>query len=384
MSKYNYKKEDVLKQMIPNTKYANHIDIKWLKQLFDFQTPTGNKQAQANYFDFIKEHFIDYYNIKCDIVKDHYGNIYITKGNSTNYQCVVSHIDTVHDFDENFKSVQAGDYIIGVSKGEQCGLGADPKCGVYILLELLIRTDDIKCVLFLDEEIGMCGSRKANMKFFRDCSFVMQFDRRSYSNDVIEHTNGIQTLNEEFKTLIYPIMLDFNYDFNYGTATDIGQLKNNDLKINAMNISNGSVDEHMDNEKCSIPHLLNALNFGIDIIQRLKNVNIPFINEKKVFIDKIKPSKNNDGYYLDGAWKQPALSLDNDWEFDQASSLERENEDVSVIVDKYMKEVLDDGCCDYCEMYDVIMDIDDITKKCFHCGIEYDMSNFTKHKKINS
>ncbi len=66
-------------------------------------------------------------------------------------------------------------------------------------------------------------------------------------------------------------MKEYDYDFNYGSCTDVGELTNRGVGINTLNISNGSIDEHMDNERCSLPHILNALNFGIDVINTLGN-----------------------------------------------------------------------------------------------------------------
>lgn len=275
-----------IKNVIPNTTYIKEVGTKFLCQLFDFQTPTGNKKQQFAYLDWIVKNFIEKNNIDCIIERDEYGGMYITKGNANIYPCVISHIDTVHYYDKHMKSYVCGDYIIAMSEGEQCGLGADPKNGVYILLQLLLHFDNIKCVLFLDEEQGGKNSNVANMTFFEDCSFVMQFDRRSYTTDVIEHSNGIQVLSEEFKKMIFPSMKEYGYSFNDGTFTDVGVLTNKGIGINTFNVSNGSFNEHYENETCGINHLLNALNFGIDIIQNYGDVRYEFL-PKKEFANKM-------------------------------------------------------------------------------------------------
>jgi hypothetical protein len=107
------------------------------------------------------------------------------------------------------------------------------------------------------------------MTFFKNCSFVIQLDRRSFTTDIIEYTNGCQVLSEDFKKAVTPICQRYGYKFNKGTSTDVGELVWNNIGICAFNFSNGSFNEHRDYETCSIPHLLNAINAGYEIIKEL-------------------------------------------------------------------------------------------------------------------
>jgi len=340
--------DETINDIVPNTKYVSKVDTKLLLDLFDFQTPTKNNRLQQEYFEWINTNFIKKNKIKCVIDYDKYGNIYITKGKTDIYPCVVSHLDTVHDFDKNFKSYQCGNFVIGMSKGYQCGLGADPKAGLYILLQLLLATDNIKCVLFLNEECGYKGSSNANMDFFKDCSFLMQFDRNSFENDIIEHTNGSQVLSEEFKSEMYPLMRDFHYEFNYGTGTDIGQLRNNGLTINSMNISNGSFNEHCSNETCSINHMLNALNFGFEMIKVLGKTQYTFLIPNKL-TNLTKFSKT-------------IYPFEDDYTLNHFENriYEATNEDLLY---------LDYDCCPECFMSDTIIHNEDYCE-CVACGIQ--------------
>ena len=43
------------------------------------------------------------------------------------------------------------------------------------------------------------------MDFFKDCSFVCQLDRRSFTTDIIENTNAVQVLSDEFKMLYFQL-----------------------------------------------------------------------------------------------------------------------------------------------------------------------------------
>jgi tripeptide aminopeptidase len=262
---YNYK--EIIPHINPVTPYFKRVDKLLLINLMKFQTPTRDGKSQDKFLTYIEQWGRS--NIK-DLIfeRDTFGNLYITKGVSDLYPAVVSHVDIVHSYNKNLKIVDAGNLIIGLdmSTGEQHGIGADPKNGVYFALEMLRTLDKVKIVLYKMEEQGCIGSSASDISFFQDCSFIVQLDRRSFTNDIIEYTNGIQVLSEEFKNAVAPIGKKYDYKFNRGTCTDVGTLVQKGVGICAFNFSNGSINEHMDNEVCSIPHLLNALNGAYDII----------------------------------------------------------------------------------------------------------------------
>jgi hypothetical protein len=362
-------KEELIPKIIPNTKYIKEIDIPLLLNLFDFQTPTQDEESQIRYFNYIVDIFIDKYNIDCIVDQDEYGNIYLTKGDADFYPCVVSHLDVVHSFDANFKTYRCDDFIIGLSNGKQCGMGADPKAGLYILLQLLLKFDNIKCVLFLNEEQSCLGSKEADMNFFKNCSYVLQFDRRSFTSDVIEHTNGIQVLSEDFKELLHPIMNDYGYNFNYGTCTDAGQLTQNGININTMNVSNGSFSEHCDNEVCSISHLLNALNFGIDILSTIEN---------KQYVFKKQEIQNSGEFYR--GWR-------NETYYNVPESINTgigKNEGFCKEVTKEEVEWINEQICPECCMQDTLTTISESDVYCNYCGVEYFIPNELIKKKQNN
>ena len=232
-----------------------------------FQTPTRDAIRQAKFMAFILN-WLRQNKIKFTFKYDTVGNLYITKGSSPIFPCVVSHVDTVHDYNKDMTVANTDTLIFGIDQvtGEQIGIGADPKNGVYFALQMLKYVKNIKVVLFIDEESGCLGSKEADLTFFSDCSFVCQLDRRSFSTDIIEYTNGIQVLSEEFKQAVELTCIDYGYDFNHGTSTDVGELVWNGLGICAFNFSNGSFNEHCSYETCNIPHLLNAVNAAYEII----------------------------------------------------------------------------------------------------------------------
>lgn len=266
-----YKRQiKLIPHISPNKKYFKEVDVELLKSLFLFQTPSRDAIRQASFMAYLLN-WLRQNNIKFKFKYDNVGNLYITKGTSKIYPAIVSHVDTVHSYNRDMTVCNTKNLILGVDNltGEQCGIGADPKNGVYFALQMLKKLDTCKVVFFVDEECGCVGSGQADLTFFSDCSLICQLDRRSFTTDIIEHTNGIQVLSQEFKDAVDPILQDYGYDFNYGTSTDVGALVKNGVGICAFNFSNGSFNEHCDYEVCSIPHLLNAVNGAYAIILNL-------------------------------------------------------------------------------------------------------------------
>jgi len=57
--------------------------------------------------------------------EDEHGNIYVTKGKSDLYPCMVSHLDQVHKYNANKTIVQNGDYLLAFDGARQIGTGGD-------------------------------------------------------------------------------------------------------------------------------------------------------------------------------------------------------------------------------------------------------------------
>lgn len=140
---------------------------------------------------------------RIEVKQDAKGNLYLTKGCSSLYPCLCSHLDTVHRkhvpyIDSlKFLPVKFGYdndrlYIDGM------GIGADCKCGVAICLSVMKNTrKPCKCVLFVEEEIGMLGSRELDVSFFDDVSYVLSWD--SPGGDRATRTSsGVLMFTDEF------------------------------------------------------------------------------------------------------------------------------------------------------------------------------------------
>lgn len=197
------------------------------------------------------------------------GNIYITKGKTGNYPCVVAHMDTVHSIAEDLTLLKMHGNYTGFNRVTmtQTGIGGDDKVGIFIALEALIKFDNIKIVFFRDEEVGCCGSYQANMNFFKDCSFVLQCDRKGNS-DFITKASGTELSSKDFRKQLSPIIKRYGYKYENGLMTDVMALKEEGLNVACANISCGYYNPHCDNEYVNIADVVNCMTMVFEIIEK--------------------------------------------------------------------------------------------------------------------
>ena len=207
-------------------------------------------------------------------VTDKAGNIYATKGVAASYPCIIAHTDEVHSFREKgYDVVQAvskdKNIIFGFNhlKRSHCGTGADDKNGLWICLKCLEEFDAIKCVFFVGEEIGCHGSSRADMKFFDDCRFVVQCDRKGNS-DMVTFYSGSVLCSDDF--LLDTAPDKFGYKQSEGLITDVITLKHKGLKISGINLSCGYYLPHSPHEFTCVEDLMNCYRFVQHIIRNCK------------------------------------------------------------------------------------------------------------------
>ena len=192
-----------------------------LKTLYSIYSPsTGEKKMRR----FIKRWI--YNNIpEAEVTTDAKGNIYVAKGNSNSFPCIVSHLDQVQKtHSKDFVCIESEDVIFGYSpkNHRQEGLGADDKNGIWIALKALLKYPVMKAAFFVEEEIGCRGSAQANIAFFTDCRFVIQCDRRG-NNDLITSISFTELCSKEFiEATGYE---NFGYKPEDGMMTDVLELK---------------------------------------------------------------------------------------------------------------------------------------------------------------
>ena len=228
-----------------------------LKKLYTIHSMSGREKKMKRFIrKWISENLPE-----AVVTNDKTGNLYITKGESSSYPCIVAHLDQVQNsHSRDFVALEAGDIIIGYSSKSrsQQGLGADDKNGIWVCLKCLLKYDAIKVALFVSEEVGCVGSSGANMKFFNDVRFVLQCDRRG-AHDLITDASWVELCSKEFVNAIQPQL--FGYKETSGLMTDVMTLKENGLGVSCVNISCGYYEPHTDTEFTSISDLNNCLAF---------------------------------------------------------------------------------------------------------------------------
>lgn len=207
--------------------------------------------------------------LKLSYREDKIGNLYVQKGEGPVFPCLCAHMDEVHSYRSDYRVEFEGDFIRGYSGEMRCGIGADDKNGIWVLLKCLAARDipDLKCAFFVQEECGCQGSRAADMSFFRNCRFTIQVDRR-FANQFITMNMGIPLCSGEFPEQLP--LAKFGYAPAIGGHTDVCHLKLQGLAVCAANVSCGYYYPHSDMEETNIPDLQNCLALVREIILTCK------------------------------------------------------------------------------------------------------------------
>lgn len=219
------------------------LDWRLLKKLYSIHSPSGKEDKMIA---FLVSYLKSLPGVK--LGKDNFGNLYAVKGESETYPCIVAHLDQVQrNHPRDFRAIETRDIIFGYSAKEHsiCGLGADDKNGIIICLEAIKKYDCMKVVFFKEEETGCHGSSRAEMKFFDDCRYVIQCDRRGNS-DLITNIGCSDLCSEKFIQDIDPEK--WGYKEETGMMTDVEALKERGLSVSAINMSCGYYNPHTDEE----------------------------------------------------------------------------------------------------------------------------------------
>jgi hypothetical protein len=201
-------------------------------------------------------------------VMDEWGNIYVQKGLAVDYPCVVAHMDEVHTKrSKGFETIPVKDeIIIGYDKilRDYHGIGADDKNGIWVCLRALEEFDTLKVAFFTEEETGGTGSMNCNLKFFSNCRFVLQCDRKGNSDFITD----IYCTDLCSKRFIKDVALKaYGYKEESGMFTDVYNLKSRKLNISVCNISCGYYNPHTKTEFTNIEDLYKCYNFVSHIIR---------------------------------------------------------------------------------------------------------------------
>lgn len=244
------------------------MNIPLLKKLYSIYSPSGKEQSMIRFLCSYIKTLPGYISVS----QDRHGNLYVIKGKSETYPCLVSHIDQVahSNHSKDFKAIETKEIIFGYSPGRKRfeNLGADDKNGVFICLECLKKQDVLKVVFFREEETGCIGSTHAHMSFFSDVRFVVQPDRKGNSDLItnIYYSELCSELcSEQFIEAIDPER--WGYKESSGSMTDVLVLKQNGLGTSCINLSCGYYNAHSDEEITVKKDLLKCLRFVEHIIE---------------------------------------------------------------------------------------------------------------------
>ena len=211
--------------------------------------------------------------IGADVRQDKQGNLYVTKGVSSTYPCIVAHMDSVHKIGSDLSIIEHNGVLTGFNYNtmQQSGIGGDDKVGIYIALRCLEDYKAIKLAFFVDEERGCIGSGGADMTFFEDCRFVLQADRRG-KTDFVVNASGTKLSSKKFKKSVLPLLKERGYAFSDGMMTDVMQLKQNGLKVSCANVSCGYYRPHSADEYVVVRDVENCLDLFKAIIDNMTEV----------------------------------------------------------------------------------------------------------------
>ena len=276
-----------------------YLDVKELYETMQVPSYSRYEFRMAAYIImWARKNGIDYHT-------DKKGNVYLTKGTLAEgefYPCVTSHMDTVQEKAKPYalagaelplrtrrvKSTTSDEVRHEIFVDGQ-GIGADDKLGVYISLQLMKKTDKIKAAFFVEEEIGMQGSKELEKEFFDDVAYVIGWD----SPDIIRgawNCSGTQLFSKDFyEKHLRDIIKDWGFkdsDLHREPFTDVIQIREK-TGITCMNFGNGGYSAHSSTEYLVIEHVDHAVGMGIDIINRLGN--------KEQFKDTKQYSKTANG-----------------------------------------------------------------------------------------
>jgi len=282
------------------------------------------------------------------------GNIYITRGKSDTYPCIVAHMDTVHDIVEDLTPVEFDGNITGFNTitMEQTGIGGDDKVGIYIALQCLSKFDNIKVAFFRDEEVGCVGSYDAEMSFFSDCRFVLQCDRRGNS-DFVTTASGVDLSSKAFQDDILPIISSYGYKFAHGAMTDVMALKENGIKCSVANMSCGYYNPHMPTEYVNV--------FDVEVCLEMCRTIISYCTD--TYKHKYKPKyampvatsykypKQQTKSFFDWATPKSSAPLWTDDYPDVPTPKEEDNYCIECWAAEATKGAISDNLCDRCRSW---------------------------------
>lgn len=263
-----------------NIKTKDKMPSAWYNELVSLcfvQSHSGNEKLMVLYLDkWLNKHNLSY-------IIDNVGNIIITKGTAITYPCIVSHMDTVHDFVNDYTlHIDKKRNLFAQSGKKDTGIGGDDKCGMFACLYFLKTLPAVKVVFFTQEESGLRGSKRINKSFFDNCRYIIQLDRRG-CKDFINTKFKEKTVSHSFSSEIGHVKKEFGFKTKEGSITDCINLWSDGVGVSCVNISSGYYNPHMKTEYISVDDLWNSVMFTKKLIKTLKNKRYVSIKKPTVY-----------------------------------------------------------------------------------------------------
>lgn len=234
-----------------------------LLDLFHLYAPSGHEEPVLNFIkDFLNKHNINF-------EQDDFGNIYCL--NYQNQPLLSAHTDCVGTEEAGYYVNFIDLYPYGddeILKGIG-NIGADDKCGVFLILLYLAAKKPINAVFSICEEIGGSDGIKHlmtkinNNEIFKTIPYCLVLDRKN-GCDIICSENDYGS--DEFEKELSNIGADYGYRPIKGGVSDMNTIKE---YMNGCNLSVGYYNPHSNTEFVSMNELYNIWEYLNDIIDNL-------------------------------------------------------------------------------------------------------------------
>ena len=197
---------------------------------------------------------------------------------------VTAHMDTVH-------KVQCERYTIHKYKGKHriqspVGIGGDDRCGIYMIVRMVLDGYRPSILFCEDEEIGSIGAGKfCKTKYVRDLeklNYLIELDRANARDAVFYYCD-----NKDFRDFI---LKNTGYDFAEGTWTDIVELSD-ECGVASVNFSCGYYKAHTTSEYVLFEEMQNTI-YIVEKLLRMDNV------QQYEFIEAPDRYITNNRYFL--------------------------------------------------------------------------------------
>lgn len=225
-----------------------------LVEILSIQNPSDNEITKWQAIDKVKSLLPKRFFIE----EDSYGNLLFdnrpVKKRTEPVPTIIAHLDQVHEYARGFRLALLGDKLVAYDyAGRRVGTGGDDKCGIYVLIKLLLSDIPCRAIVTQDEEIGLLGTAKITSEWGKQSSILLQADRRG-CNDLIKHTNGNLIASDELVARVLALPECAGMKPEYGSVTDVGDLA--DLfQVAGFNISAGYYDAHSHRESIKLSEL---------------------------------------------------------------------------------------------------------------------------------